>query len=200
MSYKLPLPLILYPKKRVHWVLILFYIFVAVLFALGFWIAKDEFFIKILFGILFLIALGFAFYQFFKVARDEPFFVIDKDHLSFFHITQQTIYFRDIQAHHKDIGILDYQSYRDFKFWYIQIHHGNDAQKISLTAYRHNHLHLDEKQLFDLINQAYQGRDVLIIPTTKMGIFDRVNVGGLLMIVFMTSMLLLAIIMGIKHA
>lgn len=39
-----------------------------------------------------------------------------------------------------------------------------------------------------------------MIPTTKMGIFDRVNVGGLLMIVFMTSMLLLAIIMGIKHA
>ena len=69
-----------------------------------------------------------------------------------------------------------------------------------MNAYRHNHSHLDEKQLFDLINQAYQGRDVLIIPTTKMGIFDRVNVGGLLMIVFMTSMLLLAIIMGTKHA
>lgn len=200
MSDKIPLPLILYPKKRVHWVLIVFYIFLAVLFGLGFWIAKGEFFIKILFGILFLTALGFAFYQFFKVIRDEPFFVIDKDHLSFFHITQQTIYFRDIQAHNQDVGILDYQSYRDFKFWYIQIHKDNDIQQISLNAYRHNHSHLDEKQLFDLINQAYQGRDVLIIPTTKMGIFDRVNVGGLLMIVFMTSMLLLAIIMGTKHA
>ncbi|WP_264689315.1 hypothetical protein [Moraxella bovis] len=27
MSDKIPLPLILYPKKRVHWVLIVFYIF-----------------------------------------------------------------------------------------------------------------------------------------------------------------------------
>lgn len=53
MSDKIPLPLILYPKKRVHWVLIVFYIFLAVLFGLGFWIAKGEFFIKILFGILF---------------------------------------------------------------------------------------------------------------------------------------------------
>lgn len=199
MSDKLPLPLILYPKKRVHWVLVVFYIFLAALFGLGFWITKDEYFVKILFGIFFLIALGFAFYQFFKVIRDEPFFVIDKDHLSFFHITQQTIYFRDIQAHNQDVGILDYQSYRDFKFWYIQIHHGNDTQKISLSAYRHNHLHLDEKQLFDLINQAHRGRDVLTVPTTKMGIFDRVNMGGLFMIVFMTSMLLLAIIMGIKQ-
>lgn len=200
MSDKLPLPLILYPKKRVHWVLIMFYIFVAVLFGLGFWIAKDEFFIKILFGIFFFIALSFSFYQFFKVIRDKPFFVIDKDHISFFHITQQTIYFRDIQAHNQDVGILDYQSYRDFKFWHIQIHKDNDIQQISLNAYRHNHLHLDEKQLFDLINQAYLGRDILTIPTTKMGIFDRINVSGLLMIIFMASMLLLAIVMGIKQA
>lgn len=200
MSDKLPLPLILYPKKRVHWVLIMFYIFVVVLFGLGFWIARDEFFIRILFGIFFFIALSFAFYQFFKVARDEPYFAVDKDHISFFHITQQTIYFRDIQAHNKSVGILNHQSYRDFKFWYIQIHHNNDVQKISLDAYRHNHLHLDEKQLFNLINQAYRGRDVLIIPTTKMGIFDRVNVSGLLMIIFMASMLLLAIIMEVKQA
>lgn len=200
MSDKLPLPLILYPKKRVHWVLIMFYIFVAVLFGLGFWITKDEFFIKILFGIFFFIALSFSFYQFFKVIRDKTFFVIDKDHISFFHITQQTIYFRDIQAHNQDVGILDYQSYRDFKFWHIQIHKDNDIQQISLNAYRHNHLHLDEKQLFDLINQAYLGRDILTIPTTKMGIFDRINVSGLLMIIFMASMLLLAIVMGIKQA
>lgn len=200
MSDKLPLPLILYPKKRVHWVLIMFYIFVAVLFGLGFWITKDEFFIKILFGIFFFIALSFSFYQFFKVIRDKPFFVIDKDHISFFHITQQTIYFRNIQAHNQDVGILDYQSYRDFKFWHIQIHKDNDIQQISLNVYRHNHLHLDEKQLFDLINQAYLGRDILTIPTTKMGIFDRINVSGLLMIIFMASMLLLVIVMGIKQA
>lgn len=191
MSDKLPLPIELYYSNKF------------LLFSLAFggamiWIGQtmntttDDWFmitisiLSMVFGVLIVLVCVIS------LINPTPALVITRYRISGGHGLLKRLFNKNNTIAFKDIRSLelDYHTHKDVKHWHIVILL-NTGKKLHLPirSMKYETIIINEKEIFHLINQVYQGNIPPTFEDFDMDIHDRMTTWGLFMIGFVVLML-----------
>lgn len=198
MSYKIPLPIKLYSSHRsliFGFIISLGTIWLA--YVMMTHISNEQLFTFILAILTLCIGVFLFISNIIMLFKPQPVLIITRFRIISGYPIFKAI-FRPKNIAFKDIQSLElnYRVMRDSKHWYITILLKN-AQKIviPLHKFKYESMILNEKEIFNLIEQIHQG----IVPPNlegfEMGIHDRITNWGIFTIMLMVTILVLSFVM-----
>lgn len=195
MSHKIPLPIELYYSVKFH---VFNVIFSGMLFWLGHTVNNiapaDDWLIIIVGVVLMFIATISILISMIAIINPTPALIITRYHIA----NKSVIFNKQSQLAFKQIHSLelDYRVIKDMKHWHIAITL-NTGQKrfIPIRSMKYETVMINEKEIFHLIEQVYQGKTPPSFEHFEMDIHDRMTGWGIFVMVFMVSMFVIAKLM-----
>lgn len=181
-QFRLAIPIKLYQSAMQS---VLTLIFALALFKLAQWFLLFESFepkiVKIIFYVILLaISLILLFFALSLLLRPRPILEISRYRIIHFHFFSKKQ--QRVVAQFKDIHSLnlDYSVIKDMKHWYVNmVLHNGQTVKMPLNKLYYEQKLLNEKQIFDIIEQIHQGIIPPVLYQIEMDIHDKMTNTGI---------------------
>ncbi|STZ09456.1 Uncharacterised protein [Moraxella caprae] len=197
MSDKIPLPIELYHSNK-------FLLFSLAFGGAMFWLGRtvsliaDEWFIIALSMVLIIFGVLVVLVYIISLINPKPILVITRYRISGGHGLLKRLFNKNNAFAFKDIHSLklDYHTHKDVKHWHIIVLLKNGKKSyLSIRSVKYETVIINEKEIFNLINQVHQGNIPPTFEDFDMNIHDRMTTWGLFMIGFVVLMLVVGNLM-----